>query len=143
MTQKARGTRREHAVTYEFPWPPAALSPNARVHWRTLAAAKRNYKEACGWLIRAGLVPVPLGPGKTYTRRPPLTPPVTAQVTFVVTDSRRRDADNYMAMLKPMWDALVEMGALEDDSHDKLTILDPKWERGEKKVVVVLTVIPA
>jgi hypothetical protein len=43
-----------------------------------------------------------------------------------------------MAMLKPLWDALVEMGVLEDDSHDKLKILDPKWERGAKKVIVEL-----
>jgi hypothetical protein len=43
-----------------------------------------------------------------------------------------------MAMLKPLWDALVEMGVLEDDSHDKLKILDPKWERGVKKVIVEL-----
>ena len=43
-----------------------------------------------------------------------------------------------MAMLKPLWDALQEMGVLEDDSHDKLKILDPKWEKGEKKVIVTL-----
>lgn len=65
--------------------------------------------------------------------------PVQAQVTFVVTDKRRRDSDNHMAMLKPMWDALVEMGVLEDDSHEALRIAEPKWERGpEKKVIVEL-----
>ena len=52
--------------------------------------------------------------------------------------ARRRDPDNHMAMLKPLWDALVEMGVLEDDSHDKLHIEKPKWERGEKKIVVEL-----
>jgi Holliday junction resolvase RusA-like endonuclease len=60
-------------------------------------------------------------------------------VTFVVTDKRRRDTDNHVAMLKPAFDALVIAGVLEDDSHDKLKILEPKWERGpEKKVVVEL-----
>ena len=118
------------AVTYEFPWPPRELSPNARVHWRTLAQAKQEYKGTCGWVVLEG---------RSLVHRPPLEPPVAAQVTFVVTDSRRRDADNYMAMLKPMWDALVEMGVLVDDSHDKLTIEKPVWERGpEKKVVVRL-----
>ena len=53
-------------------------------------------------------------------------------------DARRRDGDNRMAMLKPLWDALVEMGVLEDDSKDVLTILAPKWERGTKKIVVEL-----
>jgi Holliday junction resolvase RusA-like endonuclease len=126
-------------MRYEFPWPPHSLSPNARVHWRTLAKVKREYKEDCGWIIRAGFVPVPLGPGITYTQSDVtrVKPPVTAQVTFVC-DARRRDPDNHMAMLKPLWDALVEMGVLEDDSHDKFKILDPKWERGEKKVIVEL-----
>ena len=116
------------AMTYEFGWPPRALSPNARVHWRTLAKAKRDYKGACGWIVLEG---------SSLVRRPPLQPPVTAQVTFVC-DARRRDPDNHMAMLKPLWDALVEMGVLEDDSRDKLIILDPKWEHGKKKIIVEL-----
>ena len=42
-------------------------------------------------------------------------------------------------MLKPMWDALVDLEVLQDDSHDKLKIGEPKWERGpEKKVIVEL-----
>ncbi len=119
-------------MRYEFPWPPRELSPNARVHWRTLAKAKAQYKEHCGWLI------VEPRHFPDARRHYPLSPPVTAQVTFVC-DKRRRDPDNHMAMLKPLWDALVEMGVLEDDSHDKLRILDPKWERGEKKVIVELS----
>ncbi|KKN16073.1 hypothetical protein LCGC14_0979620 [marine sediment metagenome] len=89
---------------------------------------KANYKEHCGWII--------VGEGERGVLLPP---PVTAQVTFVCDARRRRDPDNHMAMLKPLWDALVEMGVLEDDSHDKLRILDPKWERGEKKVIVELS----
>jgi crossover junction endodeoxyribonuclease RusA len=113
-------------MRYEFPWPPRALSPNVSVHWRTLARAKRKYKEACEWEVLAadGL--------------DPLQSPVTAQVTFVC-DARRRDSDNHMAMLKPLWDAFVCMGVLEDDSKDALRIAEPKWERGEKKVLVELT----
>ncbi len=120
------------SVTYEFGWPPSTLSPNARVHWRTLAKAKRQYKEECGWTILTSH-----GWRVPGVAQPLLPPPVTAQVTFVC-DSRRRDADNFLAMLKPCFDALVEMGVLEDDSHDKLKILAPKWERGEKKVLVEL-----
>ena len=117
-------------MRYEFSWPPSALNPNARVHWRTLAKAKASYKEDCEWWLLAA---APTSKGY-YS---PLAPPVTAQVTFVC-DARRRDPDNHMAMLKPLWDALVEMEVLEDDSHDKLRIADPKWERGEKKIVVEL-----
>ena len=116
-------------VTYEFSWPPAELSPNARVHWAKLAWWKRAYKEECGWTIR-----------KAIQAPRHIRPPVQAQVTFVVTDSRRRDADNYMAMLKPVWDALVEMGVIEDDNKDVLTIEKPEWVRGKtKKIVVRLT----
>ncbi len=117
-------------VRYEFPWPPRSLSPNVSVHWRTLAKAKAQYKEDCGWAIR--IIPLKERWGELL-----LIPPVTAQVTFVC-DRRRRDPDNHMAMLKPLWDALVEMGVLEDDSHDKLKILTPKWELGKKKIVVEL-----
>lgn len=114
------------AMIYEFGWPPAELSPNARVHWRTLAKARMQYKHDCYWTVRS-------------QRFPHLVPPAVAEVTFVVTDKRRRDTDNHMAMLKPAFDALVMTGVLEDDSHDKLRILEPKWERGpEKKVVVEL-----
>lgn len=113
-------------IRYEFPWPPSGLSPNAREHWRTVAALRAQYKHDCGWAIRAaGVVAIPS--------------PVTAQVTFVVPDKRRRDTDNHSAMLKPLWDILVELKVLEDDSHDKLRILEPKWERGEKKVIVELS----
>jgi crossover junction endodeoxyribonuclease RusA len=119
-------------IRYEFPWPPRELSPNVSVHWRTLGKAKAQYKEDCEWFL---LVAAPTSKGY-YS---PLEPPVTAQVTFVC-DARRRDPDNHMAMLKPLWDALVEMGVLEDDSHDKLKIAEPRWERGpEKKVIVELS----
>jgi Holliday junction resolvase RusA-like endonuclease len=96
------------------------------VHWRTLAKAKADYKYDCFWMVHSQIV----------VR---LVPPTQAQVTFVVTDRRRRDTDNHIVMLKPAFDALVQAGVLEDDSHDKLKIAEPKWERGpEKKVIVEL-----
>ena len=89
--------------------------------------AKGNYEDACGWIV------VATGWDDAHA-------PIAAQVTFVVTDAKRRDSDNHMAMLKPLWDVLVTLGALQDDSHDKLKIAEPKWERGpEKKVIVELS----
>ena len=113
-------------MRYEFSWPPKELSPNARVHWAALRKAKVDYEDACGWIVVA-------------TGWDDAQGPVTAQVTFVVPDKIRRDTDNFLAMLKPMWDVLVTLGALQDDSHDKLKIAEPKWEIGEKKVIVELT----
>ena len=122
----------------EFPWPPKELSPNARVHWAKLANAKARYVNDCGWAAKAHIGGHSMA--QIIDRRQfPLRPPVQAQVTFVVTDNRRRDSDNHMAMLKPLWDGLVAIEVLEDDSHDKLKIAEPKWERGpEKKVIVEL-----
>jgi Holliday junction resolvase RusA-like endonuclease len=79
-------------------------------------------------------------PEKIVCAEARLAAPVQAQVTFMVVDDRRRDTDNFLAMLKPCFDAFVEVGVLEDDSHDKLKIAEPKWERGpEKKVIVELS----
>lgn len=118
-------------MRYEFPWPPKELSPNARVHWRMLAKARAQYKEDCGWVIRSA--------APTWRDIPRMPASVAAQVTFVC-DARRRDSDNHMAMLKPLWDALVDIRVLVDDSRDRLRIAAPKWERGtEKKVIVELS----
>lgn len=32
---------------FRLPWPPPALSPNARSHWAVLAKAKKRYRRAC------------------------------------------------------------------------------------------------
>ena len=118
----------------EFPWPPRELSPNSRAHWRQVARMKATYKEDCGWVILAerGWVDGPTLKPQAY-----LKPPVTAQVTFRC-DRRRRDPDNTMAMLKPLWDALVDVGLLIDDNKDVLTIKEPKWEVGKPLVIVEL-----
>ena len=125
-------------MRYEFPWPPQELNPNAKGHWARKAWARRTYKADCGWAAKAHIDSHSMAQ-LIDRRRFPLKPPVTAKVTFVVTDRRRRDSDNHMAMLKPLWDGLVAIEVLEDDSHDKLKIAEPKWERGpEKKVIVEL-----
>ena len=114
----------------EGPWPPRALSPNSRPGRWLLARKKRQYREGCGWEVFAQT--------NQDTRSSwPLTPPVTAQVTFRC-DRRRRDPDNTMAMLKPLWDALVDVGLLVDDNKDVLKILAPKWEVGKPLVIVEL-----
>ena len=38
-------------ITLTLPWPPKELSPNARLHWRVVAKAKKalaDYKKAIG-----------------------------------------------------------------------------------------------
>lgn len=40
----------------------------------------------------------------------------TVQATFYHKDKRRRDGDNLLAMLKPVWDGMVDAGVFVDDS---------------------------
>ncbi|MDE2022045.1 MAG: endodeoxyribonuclease RusA [Patescibacteria group bacterium] len=36
---------------FTLPWPPAGLSPNARVHYHKLAALKKKYRRDCAVLV--------------------------------------------------------------------------------------------
>ena len=119
-----------------LPPPPQALSPNARVHWAKRYKAARDYKEECGWTLKAL---------RGSVRCPPLpldkNGPVRARVIFYVYARRRRDDDNATAMLKPVWDAMVEVGWLTDDSHEHLTVGPPRFvvrPSQPARVVVVL-----
>ena len=105
----------------ELPLPPQGLSPNSRVHWAQRAQWVRQYKEECGWTL------VALKSSNAVPARP-LPPPVKATVTFTFSTDRRRDLDNWMAMLKPLWDAMVETGWLVDDSADKLRFGEPEMK---------------
>ena len=88
-----------------LPWPPSALSPNGRTHWRTHAKAKKSYRQACALQalaqgVTAGCMPV----GR-----------VRVSMTFVPPDKRRRDLDNLIAAMKSGLDGLSD--ALGVDDH--------------------------
>jgi crossover junction endodeoxyribonuclease RusA len=100
--------------TLRFAFPPAELSPNARVLWPAKHRATKAYREDCGWQAKAQV-----SPGTT------LIAPVKATTTFYVRDRKRRDLDNLMARLKPLWDGIVDAGLLEDDSAEHLRHGEP------------------
>ena len=102
----------------ELPPPPASLSPNARVHWAEKYRATKAYKEECGWTL------VALKSSNAIPKLP-LPPPVKATVTLTFARSRRRDLDNYVAALKPLWDAMVETRWLVDDNAEMLKLGEP------------------
>ena len=91
----------------ELPWPPAELSPNARLHWRALDRAKKAYKDLCAWQL--------LGqprPNVDHNDRIPIT------ITLNPPDNRRRDRDNMQAALKYGLDCVAYRMGVDDNRFD-------------------------
>ena len=81
--------------------PPPELSPNSRCHWSEKYQATSQLKNDAYLLAKQAKLP-------RFKR-------ALIFYTFVVPDSRNRDPDNYLIMAKPIGDALVAAGVLEDD----------------------------
>jgi len=106
-------------VRLTLPFPPNALHPNSRVHWRLKAAQTAHYREEIGWIgkeFASGCHP------ERCEHTIPFTPPVKAVVTFVVPDRRPRDLDNLLASLKAAWDGLTDAGVLEGDDAARFAV---------------------
>jgi crossover junction endodeoxyribonuclease RusA len=99
---------------YELPFPPATLSPNARLHWRALDKAKKAYKQECAWALFQKPVPDLMSGGRI-----PLT------ITFRPPDARRRDRDNLQSSLKYGLDELARHFGVDD------YLFDPSYRFGE------------
>jgi crossover junction endodeoxyribonuclease RusA len=85
-----------------FPWPPKALSPNARVHWATKAKAAKQYRQACLVLARNAKKPINTD-GLIFM-----------DVKFLPPDRRPRDVDNLIASLKAGMDGLADALEVND-----------------------------
>lgn len=96
-------------MTITLPWPPARLSPNARLHWAALAKAKKAYREACAAHAMAQ------GVRKVAADKLHLT------LTFVPPSRRAYDLDNALARMKSGLDGLADALGV-DDKHWSLTI---------------------
>lgn len=93
--------------SFTLPWPPAELSPNARLHWRALSRAKKAYKDLCAWEL--------LGQPKPridHGNRIPIT------ITLCPPDNRRRDRDNMQSALKYGLDMLAARMGVDDNRFD-------------------------
>ena len=85
-----------------LPWPPKALSPNARTHWRKKAPISKAYKAACWALTKeAGLVV-------------PDSPKIALWLDFVPPDKRHRDDDNIIAAFKAGRDGFAQALGIDD-----------------------------
>jgi len=93
------------SVTITLPWPPAALSSNARhSHWGPLARAKKKYRDACHWSVVEQQVPCP-----RFERMDVL-------LEFVPPDRRRYDRDNLIARCKAGLDGVARAWGIDDSA---------------------------
>lgn len=102
-------------VLLRLPFPPKELSPNARLDWHEVAAFKASYRQECAVIARNER-------NRLDGLRFPLKAPVTANITFVLTTSRRRDYDNLLASFKAGLDGIVDSGLVRDDSCFELQL---------------------
>lgn len=88
-----------------FPWPPARLSPNARIHWAVLSKAKKAYRKACfDECLKAGMKP---GIFDSADR-------LRVALEFVPPNRHRRDTDNCLAAMKAGLDGLADALGVDD-----------------------------
>ena len=92
-----------------MPWPPTALSPNARQHYMALARAKKKYREACAWTAKEQ------GARRIEADKLHLT------LTFFPPKRPGPDLDNCLASMKSGLDGLADVLGV-DDRHWSLTI---------------------
>jgi len=107
---------------------PAELSLNARVSCYRRYKAAQNLKEDTFYLAKQAAIP------RFDT--------ATLQFTFVVPDGRRRDPDNYLAMMKPGVDGLVLAGVLPDDNFSVVTyapVLFQVERKGNSRTIVEIS----
>lgn len=96
-----------------LPWPPSALSPNARhPHWSSLAKAKKSYRTACALQARAQ--------GATRLTSTKLL----VSLLFVPPGRRPRDLDNCISSMKAGLDGLADVFGVDDSRWQLLAELD-------------------
>ena len=118
------------SITVRIPGRPP--TPNARRHWRRIAADNNLWKLTAqahalqvqahdiqfGWPIAA----------------------CTIAIEFVVPDRRHRDLDNLIASTKPLTDGIVASGLLVDDSTDVIRSVSysVRYEKGATETVYTI-----
>jgi crossover junction endodeoxyribonuclease RusA len=88
-----------------LPWPEKCLSPNSRAHWATVMRAKASARHDAAMAATAAIRTVGW---KTVEN-------ARTRITFYATDSRKRDGDNHLAMLKSYLDGFADAGVIAND----------------------------
>lgn len=106
-----------------LPWPPKALSPNARLHWAVVAKAKKAYRAECALQARVQ------GVGRAKVQK------LHIALVFYPPTRRAFDLDNALARMKSGLDGLAGVLAV-DDKHWSLSIAKADQIGGMVKVEV-------
>jgi crossover junction endodeoxyribonuclease RusA len=109
-----------------LPWPPAACSPNARVHWSKKSKAAKAYRAACYLLCREAKLTAPQGE-------------LILSIEFIPPDFRRRDDDNLVAAFKSGRDGVAEALGIDDGRFATLIKLSKETFRGGAVRVQILS----
>jgi crossover junction endodeoxyribonuclease RusA len=114
------------SITLTLPWPPKALSPNARVHWGMKSKAAKIYRN--------------LGAGSVYVTKAKITwdGVIHAFITFYPPDKRHRDDDNLIAAFKSARDGIADALGVDDKRFRIHPYLSDEVRKGGA-VVVTLT----
>lgn len=92
-------------IELTLPWPPRELSPNARLHWSKVAAAKRKYRAACWALtLEAGAHFVPKLPDSKFR----------VHLLFIAPDRRSYDLDGLLSRAKSGLDGIADALKVND-----------------------------
>ena len=111
-------------MTITLPWPPRALSPNARGHWAAKAKAAVQYKRDCIWVCKAAH----LTRFNTETAQ--------LDIVFRPKTARRQDLDNMLASAKYALDAISYVIGI-DDSKFSLKLSRGTPVKGGQVVVTI------
>lgn len=89
-----------------LPFTSLPISLNGREHFRVKARKVAEVREAAGWVLRSAKIP--------KMRR------VAVQLRWIASIQRDRDTDNTVATLKPVVDAMVDVGIISNDTPDHI-----------------------
>lgn len=115
-----------------LPWPPRALSPNARVHWSKKHRAAKTQKRDAALLAQAA------GYGRIDW---PEAGRLCVWVTGYPADRRRRDADNMLASIKHALDGIADVMGVDDSRFVPKPYVS-EITRRPPVVRIVVTVMP-
>jgi len=114
-------------VILTLPWPERALHPNARVHWRQLAKAKKAARSlAFLEAVRAGAKGANLPAGRLHL-----------WIDFYPPDRRRRDDDGLLASMKAHRDGIADALGVDDSRFVSHPWIKDEVRKGGEVVIKI------